>query len=103
MLAKYPMKLPSLNRTIVSHGITLQFRRSFDSHEGGEHESRALDIKSIDRLEFKGDRPTTDLESKNNTIWNNVLYKGIYDAPCEANPQLCVARLLVSIVSEKQS
>jgi hypothetical protein len=103
MLAKYPMKLPSLSRIIVSHGIILQFRHSFDSHEGGEHESRALDIKSIDRLEFKGDRPTIDLKSKNDTIWNNVLYEGVYDAPCKANPQLCAARLLVSIVSEKQS
>jgi hypothetical protein len=29
-------------------------------------------------------------------MWCNVLYKGKHDAPCEANPQLCVARHLVS-------
>jgi hypothetical protein len=82
---------------MVSH-----FLHSFHLHETGEDESCALDVKSIDRLEFRRDSPTTNLESKSNTIWNNVLYKGIHDAPCEANPQLCVARLLVSTVSEKQ-
>jgi hypothetical protein len=82
---------------MVSH-----FLYSFHSHETGEDESCALDVKSIDRLEFRRDRPATNLESNNDTIWNNVLYKGIHDAPCEANPQLCVARLLVSTLSKKQ-
>jgi len=58
MLAKYPMRLPILNRTMASRppGST----SSIHLHEGGEHEPRILDVKFIDRLELGGDRSKSE-------------------------------------------
>lgn len=78
--------------------MTSQCSSYFYSHYSGENESRVLDVKSVDSLEFRGDRPIIDLENKNDTFWSSVLYKGKYDTPCEADPQLCAAELVFSTI-----